>query len=67
MLKEHYQEDLIRPDSNLEKELAFSSLEMIWMTVAIDQEFGIRLSGSDYAKIDTVQDLCDFIDENKKS
>jgi acyl carrier protein len=65
MLRDQYKDGLVRPESTLDGDLGFSSLDILWMAIAIEHEFGVRLTGESYADIKTIQDVCEFIDRNK--
>jgi acyl carrier protein len=53
--------DLIQPDAPLMKTLELDSLDLVDMVVLIAQNFGITVSGKDFAGIVSFQDFYDFI------
>lgn len=52
----------ISRETNLRSELGITSLYMIWMALAIEDSFGIRLSDIRLEELVTVGDICDFIE-----
>lgn len=51
----------ITPDSSLTEDLGLNSLTMMLLAVSIEDEFGIQFENTD--KLETVQDVCDYIAE----
>lgn len=54
----------IEMDSLLMEDLGLDSLTMLVMAVSIEDEFGFRF-GKDL-KLETVKDVCDYIESQKK-
>lgn len=65
MLGEGAKLDAITMDTTLRGDLGFTSLYMIWMALAIENGFGIRLSDMDIGGMSTVGDIVRFIDAKK--
>lgn len=59
--------DSITMDTNLRGELGMTSLYMIWMALAIETEFDIRLSDIRLEDLVTVGDICRFIAQKSAS
>ncbi len=45
---------------------AWDSLTLLSIIATIDSEFGFQISASDFDKIETIADLLQFIENNKK-
>lgn len=45
---------------------AWDSLTLLSIIATIDSEFGFQMSASDFDKIETIADLLQFIENNKK-
>ena len=50
----------IKPDTVLTSDLGVDSLNMLLLAVSVEEEFGINFEPS--AKIDTVKDICDYVE-----
>lgn len=51
----------IKPESSLTDDLGLNSLTMMLLAVSIEDEYGIQFDNAD--KLETVQDVCDYIAE----
>ena len=51
----------IKPESSLTDELGLNSLTMMLLAVSIEDEYGIQFENAD--KLETVQDVCDYIEQ----
>lgn len=49
--------DTINPDSNLQKDMGISSIGMLYMAMALEEEFAIKFSNEDLMKLGTVADV----------
>ncbi|QQQ50467.1 acyl carrier protein [Pseudomonas syringae] len=58
-------EENIKPDSRL-KELVTDSLAGVEIAMAIEDEFGIRIPDDEIEKLTTVQNIVDYVSNNKK-
>jgi acyl carrier protein len=58
--------DDILPEANLKETLELDSLDFVDLVVAIESNFGIKLTGEDFINILTLQDFYNLI-ENKLS
>ena len=52
----------IKPNSNLEDDLSLDSLDMVELMLALEGEFGNSISDEEAQKMETVQDIMDYID-----
>ena len=57
--------DTINPDSNLQKDMGISSIGMLYMAMALEEEFGIKFNNEDLMKLNTVADVIACIDSKK--
>ncbi len=54
----------IEPSANLKETLELDSLDFVDLVVAIESNFGVKLTGEDFQGVITLQDFYDLI-ENK--
>ncbi len=47
----------VREESRLVEDLGLSSIAMLYMALALEEEFGIKLSNEDLPKLKTVADV----------
>ncbi|MCA5975083.1 acyl carrier protein [Pseudomonas sp. P135] len=59
------QED-VKPTSDITKDLKGSSLEIVELGMALEEEFNIKIPDEDFEKFKTVQNIVDYISKNKK-
>jgi acyl carrier protein len=57
--------ELIRPESELIKDIEIDSLDFVDFIVAIERNFGLKVDSEDLANIKTVNDLYEFISKKK--
>ena len=57
--------DQVTPDANFVDDLGADSLDTVELIMAFEEEFGIEIPDTDAEKIKTVQDVMDYIEENK--
>lgn len=55
--------DAVTLDTTLGGDLGFSSIMMLIMAIAMEQEFGIEISQMDGSAFVTVGDVCGFIEK----
>ena len=48
---------VITPDTSLQKDLGISSIGMLYMAMALEEEFSIKFSNEDLMKLCTVADV----------
>ena len=54
----------VKPDANLVTDIGMNSIGMLYMAMALEEEFGIKFSNSDFDMLNTVSDVATLI-ENK--
>ncbi|KPB28971.1 acyl carrier protein [Pseudomonas syringae pv. syringae] len=59
------QED-VKPTSDITKDLKGSSLEIVELGMALEEEFNIKIPDENFEKFKTVQNIVDYISKNKK-
>ncbi|MCL4168019.1 acyl carrier protein [Kriegella aquimaris] len=56
------EEDEIAPEANLKETLELDSLDFVDLVVAVESNFGVKLSGEDFVNVVTLQDFYDLIE-----
>jgi len=59
-------ESEVTPNAHFIDDLGADSLDTVELVMALEEEFGIEISDEDAEKIQTVQDVMNFIDKLKK-
>ena len=49
------------PDSRLKEDMGMNSISMLYIAMAIEQEYGIEFTNEDLSALNTVQDVLDRI------
>ena len=57
--------DQITPDTNLIEDLEADSLEVVELSMALQEKLGVGIEDEDLEKIKTVQDILDYIKGKK--
>lgn len=57
--------DQVTPDANFVDDLGADSLDTVELIMAFEEEFDIEIPDTDAEKIKTVQNVMDYIEENK--
>ena len=52
----------VNRDSRLVEDLGMQSIGMLYMALAIEEEFGVKFHNDDFAKIKTVEDIINKIE-----
>ncbi len=52
----------IEPKANLKETLELDSLDFVDLVVAIEANFGVKLTGADFVNVITLQDFYDLIE-----
>ena len=53
----------ITPDDNLRDDIGINSIGLLYMALAIEEEFGIKFCNEDFGNIETVNDVLKVIEE----
>lgn len=61
------EEDKITPEANFRDDLGADSLDLVELIMALEDEFGNRISDDDARSITTVQGAVDFVSGKKKA
>jgi acyl carrier protein len=59
------EEDVITSETNLMKDLEADSLDAVEIIMAIEDMYGIEIPDEDAEKLQTVEDLVKYVDDNK--
>jgi acyl carrier protein len=57
-------EDDVVPEANFIEDLNADSLDLVELIMSLEEEFGVKISDEDAAKILTVQDAMDYLHEH---
>ena len=49
--------DTIRPDADLRENIGINSIGMLYLAMAVEEEFGIKFTNDDFTGIRTVEDV----------
>ena len=60
-------EEEIAPKAKLKDSLELDSLDFVDLVVAIDSDFGVKLTGKDFENVLTLQDFYDLIEKKLAS
>lgn len=55
-------EDKVKPDSDIIKDLGLDSLDIVDMLMYVEEEFGVSIDDGDVAEMKTVADVVKFIE-----
>jgi acyl carrier protein len=58
--------DQLQPDDNIREKLGIDSFDYLQFIVALDEQFGIETPEEDYGKIQTLQELTDYVEARIK-
>ncbi len=53
----------ITPEADLRQDIGINSIGLLYMAMAIEEEFGIKFVNDDFADIKTVKDVIDVIEK----
>jgi len=57
--------DEVKPESKLVEDLGADSLDVVEMIMALEEKFEIEIPDSEAEKIQTVQDIVNYIEQHK--
>ena len=57
-------EDDVVPEASFIDDLNADSLDLVELIMSLEEEFGVKISDDDAAKIQTVQDAMDYLQEH---
>ena len=57
-------EDDVVPEASFIDDLNADSLDLVELLMSLEEEFGVKISDEDAAKIQTVQDAMDYVQEH---
>ena len=52
---------VLTPESHLREDAGINSIGMLYMAMALEEEFGIHFTNDDFPNLQTVQDVLDCI------
>ena len=55
--------DAVKPESDLREDIGIQSIGMLYMAMAVEEEFGIKFSNEDFVDLHTVADVIRCIEE----
>ena len=58
-------EEAVTPNASFEKDLSADSLDLFEMVMGLEDEFDIKIAVVNLEKIKTVEDIVNYINENK--
>lgn len=56
----------LTPESKLREDIGINSIGLLYMAMAVEEEFGIKFQNADFASIQTVADVVNIIEEKCK-
>ena len=67
VFEEDIDTDAITLESSLKEDLGMNSIGLLYMAMAVEEEFGIKFSNKDFADIRTVADVVAYIESRCKN
>ncbi len=52
----------VKPDAELIKDIGMNSIGMLYMAMALEEEFGIKFANADFSELRTVSDVATLIE-----
>lgn len=59
--------DQLVPEANLKETLELDSLDLVDLVVAVEDNFGVKLVGEDFAGVTSLQNLYDLIERKLRA
>lgn len=53
--------DIIKPETSLKEDLEADSLDFVELVMSLEDEFDVKIGEDDTAKIQTIQDIIDYL------
>ena len=53
--------DIIKPETSLKEDLEADALDFVELVMSLEDEFDVKIGEDDTAKIQTVQDIIDYL------
>ena len=53
--------DIIKPETSLKEDLDADSLDFVELVMSLEDEFDVKIGEDDTAKIQTIQDIIDYL------
>lgn len=57
---------LVKPEASLREDIGINSIGLLYMAMAVEEEFGIKFNNEDFAAIQTVSDVVSCIESKCK-
>ena len=57
--------DSLTRESNLKEDIGLSSVSLLYLAVALEDEFGVDFANNDFGEIKTIGDLIKIIEDNQ--
>lgn len=58
--------DMVKPETNMMKDLEADSLDAVEIILGIEEEFGLDIPDEEAEKFETVQDLVDYVEKHEE-
>lgn len=55
--------DSVKPDASLRDDIGINSIGMLYMAMALEEEFGVKFTNEDFINVKTVSDVIDCIEK----
>lgn len=52
----------VKPEDSLREDIGINSIGMLYMAMALEEEFGVKFNNADFQKIKTVSDVIECIE-----
>ncbi|NES99867.1 MAG: acyl carrier protein [Sphaerospermopsis sp. SIO1G2] len=59
------EEEKVQPTASFTDDLSADSLDVVELVMALEEEFGMEIPDEDAEKMQTVQDVVEYINKNK--
>ena len=62
VFEEDVNPDIVTPEASLREDIGINSIGLLYMAMAVEEEFGIKFKNEDFAAIHTVGDVITLIE-----